>query len=77
MESPVLTISVAQTCRALGISKAFLYAAWQRGDGPPCIKVGKRTLIPVDALNAWIRARERHGSVAATSADGRCKKGGP
>ncbi|HEV2162666.1 MAG TPA: helix-turn-helix domain-containing protein [Stellaceae bacterium] len=61
METPTL-LSVAQACRALGVSRAFLYATWQRGDGPARIKLGKRTLIRVDALDAWLKVHERHGS---------------
>lgn len=58
--SPVLTSqtrqrahTVAEFCLAYRISRAFLYALWKRGMGPGVMRVGRRTLISVDAAEAW------------------------
>jgi len=59
---PRLLLSVAETARALNLSRKKL---WQitapRGD-LPCIKVGTRVLYPVGDIVAWIERQklQRH-----------------
>ena len=39
-----------------GIGQATLYRLWAAGKGPRRVKVGSRTMIPVEAAREW-RAR--------------------
>ena len=48
-----LTLSIAETAQALGISRPSVYTLLRQGE-LPTIKLGRRTLIPVDALRQWI-----------------------
>ena len=60
-EKPI-TYSVKETAYLLGISRAHLYSLWQRGIGPKHIKAGGRTLVPVEAVDAWVKkAQVCHG----------------
>jgi excisionase family DNA binding protein len=52
-----LAYSVAETAQLLSVSRAWLYQLWAKGDGPPRVKIGSRTLIPADALSAWLEHR--------------------
>lgn len=45
--------SVHEFCAAFRISRAFLYALWANGSGPAAMRIGRRTLISVEAANAW------------------------
>jgi excisionase family DNA binding protein len=50
MEGDVkLTLSVNEASRKLGISRNSLYEGIKRGE-VPCIRIGKRILIPIAAL---------------------------
>ena len=44
-----LTLSVSEAARKLGISRNSLYEGIKRGE-VPCIRIGKRILIPIAAL---------------------------
>jgi excisionase family DNA binding protein len=44
-----LTYSVEEAAKLLGIGKASAYEAIRRGD-LPSIKIGRRILVPVEAL---------------------------
>jgi hypothetical protein len=50
-------LSIDEFCAANGISRGLYYALMARGLGPGIIKIGRRTLISVDAASAW---RDRH-----------------
>lgn len=51
------TITVAEAGRVLGISRNAAYEAVHRGE-IPAIRVGKRILVPLEALEAMLtRAR--------------------
>ena len=46
-------------CIAHGLSRSTFYRMLQQGEGPRVMKAGTRTLISVEAAQAWRRARER------------------
>ena len=50
-------------CEAYGISRSALYGALKRGYGPRIMKVGRRTLISVDAAEAWRAQLEAHSAL--------------
>ena len=47
------TLSVPEAAEALGLAKTSAYAAARNGD-LPAIRVGKRLLVPVDALERML-----------------------
>ena len=49
-------------CLAHGLSRRTFYHLRQVGDGPRIMKCGRRTLISIEAAQAWRRARERAAS---------------
>ena len=53
-----LSYSVKQFCNIVGISRATLYAQWQKGDGPKSINIGKRRLITHEAATEWLQQLE-------------------
>ena len=53
MQTKQLAYSVADACRLAGIGKTTLYGAIKRGE-LTSRKVGRRTLIPAQALADWI-----------------------
>ncbi len=53
-----LALSIDGFCKSHNITRAFLYQLWQRGAGPTRMKVGSRTLISVEAAEAWRRQME-------------------
>ncbi|KAA0571566.1 helix-turn-helix domain-containing protein [Azospirillum sp. B21] len=53
-----LTYSVRMFCAAVGISPRTFYVMQQRGDGPPVVRVGRRTLIRKAAAEAWLAGQE-------------------
>ena len=60
-----VTLSVAETAAALGVSRPTIYAL-MRKQGFPAFRVGGRTLVSVDGLRAWVEAQtatggEQHG----------------
>lgn len=54
-----LIYSVREVCGLFGISRALFYKLRQEGRGPAVIKLGKRTLISNEALQAWQRSLEK------------------
>jgi|GEM_PF-4533682 len=53
-----LALDVKDVVRLTHLSRAKLYQLWSQGLGPPRLKIGKRTLILVSALNAWLASLE-------------------
>jgi hypothetical protein len=51
--------SVDEFCRRHGISRAYLYLMWRRGDGPRFMQVGARRLISKEAAADWRRSMEQ------------------
>lgn len=50
--------SVESFCKRHGISRAYLYLLWRRGEGPRYMQVGARRLISREAAADWRRAVE-------------------
>jgi predicted DNA-binding transcriptional regulator AlpA len=55
---PTAAYSIAEFCRAHGVSKAFFYVLLKRGDAPDIMSVGKRRLVAHEAAEAWRRRME-------------------
>lgn len=51
--------SVPEFCDSHRISRAKFYAELKNGNGPRIMKVGRRTLISLEAAADWRRAMER------------------
>lgn len=48
-----VTLSVAETAAALGVSRPTVYSLLHK-QGFPAFRVGGRTLVSVDGLRAWV-----------------------
>lgn len=48
------TISIDETAAVLGVSRASAYASARLGDAFPVKRIGRRLLVPVPALLAWL-----------------------
>jgi predicted DNA-binding transcriptional regulator AlpA len=55
----LIAVSVPECARRCGISRALLWKILQQGKGPPLLKIGGRTLVLVEDLNEWLRARRQ------------------
>jgi excisionase family DNA binding protein len=69
MEPPAverLAYSVRESTWASGLGRTTICEAMARGD-LEFIKVGTRTLIPVEALKAFLASRSRRGAQAASA----------
>ena len=53
-------------CREHGISKAFFYVLLRNGKGPRVTKLGRRSLISVEAAAAWRAQMEAESNPQAT-----------
>ena len=51
--------SVAEFCKAFGLSVPMFYKLRAKGEAPDVMKVGTRTLISAQAATRWRQARER------------------
>jgi len=60
----ILAYSVPAFCKAVGISPRKFYALQQTGDGPKVTRIGRRTLIRVEAARRWLELTERNGKAA-------------
>lgn len=47
-----------------GISRAYLYLLWKRGEGPKYMQIGARRLVSREAASEWRRSLE-HAPKAA------------
>jgi predicted DNA-binding transcriptional regulator AlpA len=64
--------TIPEFCDAYSISRSKFYEMRKAGSGPQIMKVGRRTLISVEAATAWRRHLEANSkpSVPSTSEDG-------
>lgn len=51
-----VTLSVAETAAALGVSRPTVYQLLKRADFP-VLRVGGRTLVSADGLCSWVEAQ--------------------
>jgi excisionase family DNA binding protein len=57
-----MMFSVAEFCRAHGISRGTFYKLLAEGRGPIAVKIGRRTLISAEAAEAWRRRMEQEAA---------------
>ena len=69
----VAAFSVPAFCRAHSLSPSLLYKMLRAGQGPRVMKCGSRSLISMEAAQAWRRVRER-ATAASRSAGGNSRK---
>jgi hypothetical protein len=62
--------SVTEFCDEHGISRALFYLLQARGSGPRIMKVGRRTLVSVEAAREWRRAMEADAAVDVQGLNG-------
>jgi excisionase family DNA binding protein len=53
MQTNRLAYSISEACGLLSVGRTTLYAAIKKGDLKTC-KVGRRTLVTVEALQSWL-----------------------
>lgn len=63
--------SIAEFCKAHGISRAHFYNLLKRGQGPTIMKAGKRSLVSEEAAAAWRRAMEKPTMPSLAQGEGR------
>lgn len=56
---PPIAVGIDEGARLVGISRASLYEAIRRGDGPTTAKVCGRRVVRIDELHRWVRALEQ------------------
>jgi excisionase family DNA binding protein len=56
---PPLAVGASEAARMLGISTRTLWAMTNCGK-LPYVKLGRRTLYPIDDLRAWLQAQTQH-----------------
>lgn len=49
-------LSVGEACTLLGISKPT-FARWERDEGLPTARIGRRVLVPADKLMEWVESK--------------------
>jgi excisionase family DNA binding protein len=63
-----LMFSVAEFCRAHGISRGTFYKLLSAGLAPTAVKIGRRTLISTEAAQEWRRRMEQESAVSGPQA---------
>ena len=58
LQVPKLGYSVAEFCKAMGISKKLYYELVKAGKGPRSMRLGRRRVISERAMTDWQRERE-------------------
>lgn len=52
-KQPPLAMTIAEFCKAFRISEGFFYKLRREGRGPREMRMGRRTLISMDAADEW------------------------
>lgn len=56
---PIFAFSIPAFCKSVGgITRQHFYAQLKLGKGPRIFRIGKRTLISVEAAQEWVRRME-------------------
>ena len=58
MDEDCTTLTVTEAARRLGIGRNSAYQAASRGE-IPAVRVGRRVLVPVIALEQWLSRRQQ------------------
>lgn len=53
-----LAYTVKEFCSAVGISPRTFYTLREQRKAPPIVRLGRRTLIRVEAAQQWLKKRE-------------------
>lgn len=53
-------ISIAETAEALGVSRPTVYKMIKDGNFP-ALRLRRRIVIPVEALNEWVKTQSQSG----------------
>jgi len=61
---PPIAVGIDEGARLVGISRASLYEAIRRGEGPATAKVCGRRVVRVDELHRWVRTFEQQRAEA-------------
>lgn len=59
-----LCISVPEAARLLGLGRNSVYEAVRRGE-VPAVRVGRRLVVPIRALEEWLESQTRSAEVSA------------
>lgn len=59
-DPPRLALRPREAARALAIGERLLWSMTNRGE-LPCVRIGRRVLYPVAALERWLAERARSG----------------
>jgi excisionase family DNA binding protein len=54
-----LVLTIPQTAKCLGLSRAKVYSLLAQGGGPPVIRFGRSVRVPVASLKAWLQECEK------------------
>lgn len=57
-KNPQLALTFPDFCARVGISTRLLYSMIARGEGPPTIKLGRRSMIRPEAGMEWLKNLE-------------------
>lgn len=63
-----LAYTIAEAAAAANISRSWFYQLLHAGEGPPTIKLGRRRLIRLAALDEWLASLEGAAELGATTA---------
>jgi excisionase family DNA binding protein len=59
VEQQQLALTISQSAKLLGISRALLYKLMMKGEGPPTIRFGRSVRILLASLQGWAEQREK------------------
>ena len=68
-DSDRLALSMREAAKAIGVSERTLWEYVNRGD-MPSLRMGRRVLIPVGSLRAWLLAQAGHDEGEQTAPPG-------
>ena len=55
---PLQAMSIEQFAHAHGINRTTVYELLKKGEGPECMRAGKRRLVTLEAAARWRAKRE-------------------
>lgn len=59
-----IALNAKEASKLLGVSLPVMYDI-MKTDGFPCVKFGRRNLIPKESLMNWLDDQARHGNIYA------------
>lgn len=54
---PRVTVTINEFTRATGVPRSTLYKHFSEHTGPRVMRLGRRVLIPVEAMQEWVSQR--------------------